>query len=81
MNNGFVRNIIIAGCTSDGKKFVMMYIVIFDLSKGLTVIKIAMMCHKAIQLGGWHYNKLLCIPVDRGNKISVYQMTELAIKN
>ena len=39
-----------------------------------------MVCHQSIQLGGWHWHKLLCIPVDRGNKMSVYRMTELAIQ-
>ena len=52
MNNSFVKNIIIAGFSGGGKKFVMMYIIIHALSKGLTVITVAMMCHQAIQLGG-----------------------------
>ena len=80
MNTGFVNNIIIAGFLGGGKIFVMMYIVIYSRSKGLTVITFSMMCHRAIQLVGCHWNKLLCIPVYRSNKISVYQMTELAIK-
>ena len=80
MNTGFVKNIIIAVFTGGGKKFVMMYIVIFARSKGLTVVTVAMMCHQAIQLGGWHWHKLSFIPVDRGNNIFFYQMTELAIR-
>ena len=32
------------------------------------------------KIGGWHCHNLLCIPVDRGNNMSKYQMTELAIK-
>ena len=39
-----------------------------------------MMCCRSIQLGGWHFDKLSCIPIDRGNNISVYQITELAIE-
>ena len=58
----------------------MMYIVIYDRSKGLAVVTDSMMCHRAIQLGGFHWNKLLCIPVDCGNTMSVYRMTELAIQ-
>ena len=52
MNTGFVKNIIIAGFTGGGKTFFMMYIVIYALSKGLTVIIVAMMCHREIQFGG-----------------------------
>ena len=54
MNTNFVKNIIIAGFPGGGKTFVMMYIVIYARSKGLTVIIVAMMCHQEIQLGGWH---------------------------
>ena len=79
MNTGFVKNIIIAGFTVGGKTFVMLYIVIYACSKGLTVITVDMMCHLSIKLGGWHCHKLLCIPVDHGNNMSVYQMIELAI--
>ena len=79
MNTGFVNNIIISGFAGGEKKMVMMYIVIYARSKILTVITAAMMCHQSIQLGGWHWHKILCIPVDRGNKMSVYQMTELTI--
>ena len=44
MNNGFVKNIIIAVFTGGGKKkIVMMYIVIYARSKVLTVITFDMM--------------------------------------
>ena len=56
-----------------------MYIVIYACSKGLTVITVAMMCHQEIKTGGWNWHKLLCIPVDCGNNMSVYRMTKLAI--
>ena len=39
-----------------------------------------MMAHRAIQLGGWHWHKLLMIPVDRTNNMSVARMTEIAIE-
>ena len=48
MKTEFVKNIIIVGFPGGGKTFVMVYIVIYARSKGLTVIKVAMMCHKAI---------------------------------
>ena len=75
MNTGLVKNIIIAGFPGGGKIFVTMYIVIYSRSKVLTVITVFMMCHREIQLGGWHWHKLLCAPVDRGNNMSVYRMT------
>ena len=75
MNTGFVKNIMIAGFPGGGKTFVMMYIVIYACSKGLTVITVDMMCHRAIQLGGWHWYKCLCTPVDCGNNVSIYRMT------
>lgn len=79
MNNEYVKNIIVAGFPGGGKTFVMMYVVIYAQSIGLTVVTTAMMSHLAIQLGGIHWHKLLCIPVDRSNNMSNYRMTELAI--
>ena len=58
MTTGFVKNIIISRFPGGGKIFDMMYIVIYYRSKGLTVIKVAMMCHQAIQLGGWNWHKI-----------------------
>ena len=80
MNTGFVKNIIITGFPVGGKTFFIIYIVIYDLSKTSTVITVDMMCHRAIQFGRWHWRKILCIPVDFGNNMSVYQMTELVIR-
>ena len=54
MNTGFVKNIIIAGFPGGVKTFVMMYIAINARSKGLTVVTVAIVCHQAIQLGGFH---------------------------
>ena len=75
MNTGLVKNIIIAGFHGGGKTFVVMYIVIYARSNVLTVITVAIMCHQSIQLGGCHWRKPFCIPVDRGNNMSVYQIT------
>ena len=57
-----------------------MYIVIYARSKELTVLAVAMMCHRAIQLGGDRWHKRLCIPLDRGHNMSIYPMTEFAIQ-
>ena len=79
MSTGFAKNIFIAGFSGGGKTFVMMYIVIYDRSKGLTVIKVSIMCHQEIQLGGWHWQNFLYIPVDIDNRMYLYQITELEI--
>ena len=50
MNNDFVKNIIIAGFTGGEKTFVMIYILIYARSKGLTVITVDIMCDLTIQL-------------------------------
>ena len=57
----------------------MIYIVIYALSKVLTVITVDMMWHWVIQHSGWNRHKLSYIYVDCGNNMSIYQMTELAI--
>ena len=80
MNTGFMKDIIIEGFPGGGKKFVMMYIVIYARSKGLTLITVTMIFHQEKELGGWHWNELLYIPVDCGNNMSVYRMTELTIQ-
>ena len=59
LNTIFVKNIIIAGFPGGGKTFFIMYIVIYAFSKGLTVITVAMMFHREIQLGGWHWHTRL----------------------
>ena len=42
MNDGFLKNIIIAEFCGGGEKIVMVYTLIHDRSKGLTVIAVAM---------------------------------------
>ena len=39
-----------------------------------------MVCHRAIQLCGWYWHKVLCIPVDCVNNIYFHQTTEVAIR-
>ena len=75
-----MKNIFVEGFPGGGKILVIMYIVIYARSKEFTVIIAAMMWHWLIQISGLHWDKLLCIPVDHGNNMSTYQMTELAIK-
>ena len=62
------------------KTFLMMYIVVYVISKGLSLMSVATLTHRAIQLGGWHWHKCLYIPVGRGNNMPVWRMTELALQ-
>ena len=39
-----------------------------------------MMCHREIKLGGCHWHKRLCIPINCYNNMSVYQMKKSAIQ-
>ena len=55
----------------------MMYILLYALSKGNTVITTAMMCKRAIQLGGIHIHQLFQIPVEHTS--SAHRQAELAI--
>ena len=80
MTNKCVKNVIIAGFPGGRKTFCMMCVILYAMSRGLTVISTAMMAHRAIKLGGIHWHKLLSIPVDRTNNMSVARMTEVAIE-
>ena len=58
----------------------MIHILIYSISKGLTVITFAIIFHQAINFGRCNWHNLLCIPIDRGNNMSFHQMIELAIQ-
>ena len=61
MSKGYTKNVIIVGFPGGGKTFLMMFLMIYAILRGLNVISVAMMAHRAIQLGGWHWHKLLRI--------------------
>ena len=80
MKSTYTKNVMIVGFPGGGKTFIMMYVLIYAISKGLCIISVAMMAHRACQLGGWHWHKLLRVPVDRGNNMSVHRMIEVALE-
>ena len=45
INNDFIKNIIITGFPGRGKTFIIMYIVLYTCSEGLTIVTIAIMSH------------------------------------
>ena len=44
------KHIIITGFLGGSKTFIMMYLIVYTRSKGLTIITIAMIVHNVIQL-------------------------------
>lgn len=73
----YTKNVIVSGFPGGGKTFVMMYVGIYALCRGLNPISTAMMAHRAVQLGGVHWHKLLCIPTE--DNMSIYRRAEVAI--
>ena len=72
------KSIGIRGHPGAGKTFCMLYMVIYAISQGLMVITTAKMSHRALQLGGTNWDKLLCL---RGNddNMNTHRRAELAI--
>lgn len=73
----YTKNVILSGFPGAGKSFLLMYVGIYSLCKGLFSLATAMMAHRAVQLGGIHWHKLLCIPTE--NNISINRRAEVAI--
>ena len=75
--NSYTKNVGIRGSPGGGKTWCMMYILLYAISQGNTVITTAMMCKRALQLGGIHIHQTFMIPID--NKTSAHRQAELAI--
>ena len=58
----FTKNIGIRGFPGGGKTWCMMYCMLYAISKGLTVCTTAMMCKRALHLGGVHVNQVFKLP-------------------
>jgi hypothetical protein len=54
-----------------------MYVLIYIIARGLKCTSIAMMCKRALQLGGTHAHKFWALPTDEN--MSPYRRAELAI--
>lgn len=66
----YTKNIIISGFPGGGKTFILMYVGLYALCQGLLPVSTAMMANRAVQLGGIHWHKLLCIPAEENMSIS-----------
>ena len=56
----------------------MMYCMLYAISKGLTVTTTAMMCKRALHLGGIHVDQLFKLPFN-GDKMDAHRRAEMAI--
>ena len=73
----YVKNVGIRGFPGAGKTFCMMYTLVYAMSRGLNTVTTAIMCKRALQLGGVHLHQLFLLPTDE--KITPQQRAELAI--
>ena len=75
--DSYTKNICIRGFPGSGKTWCALYLSLYALSKGLTVVTTAILAKRAIQIGGIHYHKLFCLPI--GKNMSIHRKAELAI--
>ena len=74
----FVKNRIIVGSPGCEKSFLMNYIMLHELSKGLKVERFAMLVRPAIHLGGLHIHKLFGI-IEKSDA-SIHKTAEIGIQ-
>ena len=73
----FTKNLVITGAPGSGKTYLLNYISLYAISRGMKVAITASMSQRAIQIGGVHLHKLFCIPVNK--KLSLHVLAENAI--
>jgi predicted GIY-YIG superfamily endonuclease len=73
----YTKNIGIRGSPGGGKTWCMMYLVLYAISQGNVVVTTALMCKRAIQLGGIHIAQLFKNPSQ--STASAHRQAELAI--
>ena len=73
----FTKNLVITGAPGSGKTYLLNYIYLYAISRGMKVGITASMYQRAIQIGGVHLHKLFCIPVNK--KLSLHVLAEHAI--
>ena len=75
--DSYTKNIGIWGFPGAGKTWCMMYLVVYAISKGLTVITTAIMSKRSIELGGIHIHQLFLLPTE--TNLTAHRRSELAI--
>ena len=75
----FVKCRVIAGSPGSGKSFLLNYIAIYAMSKGLKIAMTALMAQRAVHLGGIHLHKLFYLPVN--NRLNLHRVAETALQS
>ena len=73
----YTKNVGIRGSPGGGKTWCMMYMLLYAIAQGNIVTTTAMMCKRAIQIGGTHVHQLFRNPIE--NTASAHRQAELAI--
>ena len=77
-HDDYVKNVGIRGFPGAGKTWCMMYCKLYAMSKGLKVTTTAIMCKRALQLGGTHLDKLFKIQFD-DSRCTPHRRDKLAV--
>ena len=75
----FVKCRVIAGSPGSGKSFLLNYIAIYAMSKGLKIAMTALMAQRAVHLGGIHLHKLFLLPVNK--RLNLHRVAETALQS
>lgn len=76
-STSYTKNSGIRGFPGAGKTWCMMYLALYAASKGLKCVTSAMMCNRALQLGGVHAHQLFLLPTEE--HLTPHRKAELAI--
>lgn len=74
----FVKCCVIAGSPGSGKSFLLNYVGIYAMSKGLNVVVTSLMARRSIHLGGIHLHKLFFLPV---KSMDIHKMAESSLRS
>ena len=75
----FVKRRVIYVSPGSGKYFLLNYIAIYTLSKGLKIVITSLMSQRAVHLGGLHLHKIFYLPVKKN--INHFRMSESSIQS
>ena len=75
----FVKCSVIAGSPGSGKSFILNYMALYAMSKGLKVAMTALMAQRAVHLGGIHLHKLFYLPVK--NNMNIHRIAETSLQS
>jgi predicted GIY-YIG superfamily endonuclease len=71
------KSVAIAGTPGCGKTHTLCHSILYAVGKGLNCMSAAALCQRAFLLGGIHFHRLFCIPVN--DRATVHRLAELAV--